>query len=77
MKDKDINEVLIILDQLTLLHFKLQQLDRDKPRPQNYYPLIETLQNQYDNTKDLLVETMINKNMITVLDKIGKCNPEK
>ena len=75
MTEHDLNEVVIILDQLTLLHFKKQQLDRNKPRPENYYALYEELETNYLNTKDLLVETMINKNLTNVLEKIkGETN---
>ena len=72
MTEQDLNEVAIILDQLTLLRLKMQQLEQNKPRPANYYNLEEELMGNFDNTKDLLVETLISKNMASVMDRTGK-----
>lgn len=63
-------EIMIRLDTLTLIHLKMQQLDMNKPRPDNYYAIMESLTIEYDNCRDGLIETLIEKNVINVQEKI-------
>jgi hypothetical protein len=60
------DKITIMLDHLTLLHLKRQQLEQNKPRPDNYYQQEEKLINEYDNCRDRLIEAMISKNILKV-----------
>jgi hypothetical protein len=64
MSIEDLNEISIILNHLTLIKLKMQQLERIKPRPENYYAIYEELFESYNMCKDELIETAIAINMV-------------
>lgn len=72
MSNEDLNEVSIILDHLTLVRLKWNELEERNPRPDNYYELEDKFIVEFDTIRDELIETLISKNMINVIEKTQK-----
>jgi len=64
------SEIKVRLDNLTMLHLKIQQLEQNKPRPDNHYEIAESLLTEYNICKDKLIEAMITENIIKISPKI-------